>query len=75
MRQPTIQHAQARARRLWPRNRAFQAVYVRGWRARRAKVGAGACPYDTKLHGKAGNATWALVFRKVWMEGWLDGEL
>lgn len=72
-RQTTVQAATARARRLYPKSKGFQTVYLKGWRARRAKLPASACPYDRKLTGPAGNATWTYAWRTVWMTGWQEG--
>lgn len=69
-RQPNVQRAQGRARRLYATSKGFQAAYVKGWRARRAKLSAGACPYDRVR----GTGTWTFAWRAAWMQGWIEGE-
>lgn len=73
VRQADVQRAQARARRLWPTHPGYRGAYLKGWRARRAGLPEGACPYDRKLHGESGNGTWAWAWRSVWFQGYFEG--
>lgn len=59
--------AQQRARRLYPKSKGYQGVYVAGWRAAKAKKGSSACPYpdDPKK-------TWRKAWRLAWMRGHLS---
>lgn len=72
-RQPNVQRAQRRAAALFPRSKGFQSAYLKGWRARVAKAGLDACPYNRHLYNADGTGTWAWAWRSAWMMGYLEG--
>lgn len=57
----SIQMAEARARRLYPRSSGFQGAYVKGARAAIAGRTASTCPYKS-----AGGWT---AWRRAWLRG------
>lgn len=59
-----LDRARLRARRLYPRSKSYQSVYVKG---ARAAVGGGqesACPYKPDPL-----KTWARAYRTAWLRG------
>jgi hypothetical protein len=72
-RQADVQKAERRAERLWPavngRKPGFRTAYLKGWRARRAGRGPGACPYTLG----SGGGTWTWAWRSAWFQGWYEG--
>jgi ribosome modulation factor len=59
-----VTRAGERARRLYPKSKAHQSVYVKGARAALAGRGESACPY-----ARDPNKTWLRGYRKAWLRG------